>query len=604
MEFIATSQKWRETYNLENLDIAGKSLYDIFPAVGDNWREIHQRCLKGAVESRDEDRIERANGEVVWLKWEIRPWYVDEQTVGGLIIFIEDVTTILQKNEELRKAKEEAEEASKAKEQFLASMSHEIRTPINAINGVAHILLLENPRADQLEHLKLLKFSGENLLSLVNDILDISKIESGELSLHVVPFDLHYLLESIKKSLSYKAKEKNIELTVNYDQGLAHTFEGDDTRLTQIIYNLAGNAIKFTEKGKVGISVRAVAQDEHLCTIKVEVSDTGIGITKEQQASIFEAFKQADGGTTRRFGGTGLGLYITKKLLEMMGTQIEVESTPGAGSKFFFELSLKPTAIDQIQLKTTNAIPATLKDQGIRVLVAEDNTANQAIISQLLKMAGVGFDIAKNGEEAVDMVQSKIYDMVLMDLQMPIMDGKEAAIKIRSMEDAYFKSVPIIALTADAFSTVREETFAVGMNDYLSKPYKPIDLYSIVERHAGQVAKTDAMTASAIDTLMDKESYGDEEFKKDFLTKCLQNYIDFQGLLLDSVKNKDFETFSKTAHKIRSVNLFLNLEPFQKKIEELKQFGEQFHLQEPLINTVIADSKKVSQEIEIILGKN
>jgi PAS domain S-box-containing protein len=599
LEFVAASQKWVDAYRLNNKNFIGKSLYDLFPNTGDNWKEIHQRCLKGAIERMDEDAFARADGTTQWLKWEVRPWYLDEETIGGILIFIEDVTANRAKREELKRAKVEAEDASKAKEQFLATMSHEIRTPLNAINGIAHILLLESPRHDQLDHLSLLKFSGENLLALVNDILDMSKIEAGKLALHYAPFDLYYLVNSIKNSLVYRARENLVTIDVQYDERLPQAFEGDDTRLTQVVYNLAGNAIKFTDHGTVTISVMLVEQKGDIFTIRISVADTGIGISAEQQKGLFEAFKQAEEGTTRRYGGTGLGLFITKKILEMMDAEISIESELGVGSNFSFDLRLKETTIEMAPETRTDQI--RFGKQQVNVLVAEDNTANQTIIKKLLTYADIAFEIVDNGLQAVEAVKKKTYDMVLMDLQMPVMDGLTATIKIREGKEGYFRRIPIIALTADAFSDIKRKTQSVGMTDYLSKPFKPADLYSVIKKHTGKVTKEVEEAPSVIESAINKEAEGDEEFKKEFAANSLSMYSEFHKRLLETVEQASVEEFGKISHKIKPLNAFFELHQLQKAIDTLKEAGNEFHLQQRVIEEVLHHSSLTIDELSRIV---
>ena len=484
MNYLVVSDKWCKDYKLDKDSIIGSNHYDIFPEIGEDWKGVHQKCLGGVVANRAEDRFERANGDVHWMKWEVRPWYISDDEVGGLIMLTQDITDSKLKQEELRKAKDEAINASKAKEQFLATMSHEIRTPLNAINGLTHLLLSEDPRPDQVESLDLLKFSGDNLLSLINDILDISKIESGKLKLEAQTFDLPYLLENIRRSLEYKARESLVSIETRYDDRLPKLFVGDVTRVAQIIYNLAGNAIKFTEDGKVQIDIEYVSSKEKTYTFKVSVIDEGIGISPENQKKIFKSFEQADSGTTRKYGGTGLGLYISKKLLKMMGAEIKLESTLGKGSTFYFNLTLKEGSLEVQERTKLDMKDVDFSDRNVSVLVAEDNIANQVVMKKFLAKAGIKFKIDENGSIILDEILSKSYDMILMDLQMPVMDGYSTTEAIRSRDDSYFKNIPIIALTADAFLDIKGKAMSVGMNDYLSKPFKPSELFGIIHKYA------------------------------------------------------------------------------------------------------------------------
>ena len=387
---------------------------------------------------------------------------------------------------EIIDAKESAEAATEAKAQFLSMMSHEIRTPLNAVIGMTHLLLQENPREDQLENLKTLRFSGENLLVLINDILDFSKIEAGKITLENVPFSLKEIGHGIHNSLGYKAKEKGIDFELHLDPNLPEQFMGDPVRISQILTNLSGNAVKFAEKGKVTLAIRVVERSDKETELRFEVSDTGIGIPEEKRASIFESFTQARSDTTRKYGGTGLGLAITKRLLELMESDIHLESKESQGSTFSFPLTLpiatgqSPTKLDVDVLD--ESVRGSLK--AVKLLLVEDNPVNQLVATKFLKRWKIESDIANNGKEAVEMIKSMTYHVVLMDLQMPEMDGYEASRTIRSMESGYFQEVPIIALTASAMQDVRNKVMAAGMTDFVTKPFNPVELYRKIVQYA------------------------------------------------------------------------------------------------------------------------
>ena len=406
--------------------------------------------------------------------------------IAASIVFYITISTIKKYSIKVETAKQEVIKASKAKEQFFASMSHEIRTPLNAINGLTQILLSEDPREDQVENLSLLRFSGDNLLTLINDILDISKIGSGKLSLEYRPFDFRYLIHNIPKSLGYRAKENMVKINVHYDERLPQAFIGDVTRLSQIIYNLTGNAIKFAKEGVVDVSVLFKSMEEEKFTFQVSVKDNGIGIAIENQEKIFKSFEQADVSTARTYGGTGLGLYITKSLLQLMGSDIQLESEVGKGSHFYFELTLERSSMEGIHTSSSSQRTPDFSSRNIHALVAEDNQANQIIISKLLSKGGITYDLVDNGEKALEMIKNEKYDLVFMDLQMPVMDGFTSTMKIRSNKVKYYQEIPIIALTADVFAESKEKALSIGMTDYLGKPFKPAELYQILEEYTSQ----------------------------------------------------------------------------------------------------------------------
>lgn len=490
MNYVTVSNQWGEDYQLDIQKIIGENFYNILPEIGDEWKKVHQRCLEGAIEKNDEDQFIRADGNVQWMKWEIRPWYISDDEIGGVLMLTEDITESKVKEAELSQAKDEAIRASKAKEQFLATMSHEMRTPLNAINGLTHFLLSENPKDDQVDSLNLLKFSADNLLVLINDILDISKIESGKLKLDYQAFDFFYLVENIQKSLVYKAKENMVTISTDYDDRLPQVFVGDSARITQIIYNLAGNAIKFTEKGNVKISIEYLSDKRGAYTFRVSVVDDGIGISSENQKKIFKSFEQADSGTARKYGGTGLGLYISKKLLQLMDSDIKLESELEKGSNFYFDLKLEKSSVVIKENGSDELNNLDFSGKDISILIAEDNMANQIVMKKFLTRANINHKIVENGSLVLEELASMSYDLIFMDLQMPVMDGYSATSAIRSKADPYFRQIPIIALTADAFSDIRVKALEVGMDDYLSKPFKPSDLYKIIHKYAERVKET------------------------------------------------------------------------------------------------------------------
>lgn len=450
-------------------------------------KEIYKRIVQTAIEERMMSdlnlRIILPDGQIKYIRAIGKPLINEFGVVTKLYGAIMDITEQKNAEHELIWAKDLAEQAATAKSQFVATMSHEIRTPMNAVIGFTNLLLLKNPNPEQLEYLKLLKFSGDNLLVLINDILDFSKMEEGKITFEVIDFSIPELLKNIRLSLLEKAGEKGLELTLSIDEELSAPVMGDPVRLGQILTNLINNAIKFTAKGKVGISAHFVSRNKAQTIVDFEVSDTGIGIPKDKMQFIFERFTQANADTNRKYGGTGLGLAITKRLIELQGGDIQVESTPGTGSSFKFGLSFinssNASIIEQesVPLKTLKSL------SGIKVLMAEDNDINVFLIKQFMKLWKVECDVVGNGLLALQQVQIKDYDMVFMDLQMPIMDGYQSVAAIRALPDEKFKKLPIIALTASAMLDVQFKAFDAGMNDYISKPFKPEELYQKIEKY-------------------------------------------------------------------------------------------------------------------------
>lgn len=370
------------------------------------------------------------------------------------------------KNRELEKAKTEAEEATVAKSEFLNVMSHEIRTPLNAVIGLSHILSQSNPTASQKKHIELLQFSSENLLSLVNDILDFGKIEAGKVELEERPFDLVAHIRKIISTLEPYARSKNLELLLEIHDEIKHKVMGDPTRLGQIVFNLINNAIKFTPTGKVKLMIDNLGEGDGEINLKLTVVDTGIGIEPEVQKMIFEGFSQANSQTNRKYGGSGLGLTISSRLLHLMGSELILESEIGKGSRFWFTLNFNYVPGEEHLVET--AMGDHEIDSDCKVLVVEDNRINLLILEKLLLDLGIKCDTAMNGKEAVDKALISNYDLVLMDLQMPIMDGYSAS---KEIGDHFKENAPtIIAISAANEGSFNEELAKHGMVDFIQKP--------------------------------------------------------------------------------------------------------------------------------------
>jgi signal transduction histidine kinase/CheY-like chemotaxis protein len=382
-------------------------------------------------------------------------------------------------NESLETAIEKAEKSSHAKSEFLSTMSHEIRTPLNAVIGMSNLLMMGNPRPDQEENLEILKFSANNLLAIVNDVLDFNKIESGKVVFENIRFNLGELMHNICGGQIIKANEKGLIFKLKIDDALRNKVViGDPTRITQIIFNLVSNAIKFTRQGFVEVKVNLIEDLHNHIIIRFAVKDSGIGIEQDNLKAIFEPFTQESITTTRKYGGTGLGLAIVKRLLELCNVQMHVKSKPGQGSEFSFNMDL-PVATNKPDEQAAKASIDVTSNQDLNhlhILVAEDNMVNTMLMKKFFSKWGVQSSFAENGELAVEMMQYGNFDIVLMDLQMPVLNGFDAAMEIRKLPDAQKATVPIIALTASALTDIREKVFSSGMNDYVSKPFKPDEL--------------------------------------------------------------------------------------------------------------------------------
>ena len=366
-----------------------------------------------------------------------------------------------------------AENAVKAKQQFLSNMSHEIRTPMNAIIGFTKVVLKTDLSAKQKEYLTAIKMSGDALIVLINDILDLAKVDAGKMTFEKIPFKLKSSISSMLHLFETKIQEKNLKLVKEYDTNIPSIVIGDPVRLHQIILNLVSNAVKFTSKGRITISVNLVDQDEEDIIIEFAVTDTGIGISKQKIASIFDNFQQATSGTSRIYGGTGLGLAIVKQLVESQGGIIHVESKVDIGTTFSFRLSFQKTDLEAEVNSEILELDSEINN--IKVLVVEDIALNQLLMKTLLDDFGFERDIAENGKVAIEKLQNNSYDIILMDLQMPIMNGFETTEYIRKTMNS---KIPIVALTADVTTVDLAKCMAVGMNDYIAKPVDERLLYS------------------------------------------------------------------------------------------------------------------------------
>ncbi|WP_018477569.1 ATP-binding protein [Pontibacter roseus] len=407
---------------------------------------------------------------------------------------------------ELLHAKKIAEEAAQVKADFLSTVSHEIRTPLNAIVGIVNLLGETPLTPKQAEYLRILQQSSSNLLTLINDILDFSKIEAGKVTLQEKSFAIREMVNNVIYSTKGNAVEKGLTFRVEVDEQIPQLLEGDPIKLRQVLTNLVGNAIKFTDKGFVDVRLKLLQQQEDRVDIRFEVADTGIGIQPDQLERIFEEFSQASSEISQQYGGTGLGLAISQRLLALYKSRLQVESEPGKGASFYFDLSLKPGKSASAQQERIPAGSA----KGLKVLLAEDNNINVYVVSQYLKKWGVDFDVVNNGAQAVEQLEQQVYDLVLMDLQMPVLDGYEASRRIRQLPDEKAQQVPIVALTASAKADYEGRLQASGIDGILAKPFDPQELYTLLVSY--NAAAAEAATANSEQDTASEHAYSLDTF--------------------------------------------------------------------------------------------
>lgn len=481
--YIDVNDAFLQTTGLKREEVINRTSKELKFFVNPKIREkIIQQIVDSGRLSEQEIKIKNKKGDVLICLFSAE--IINIQGVKCLLMVMSDITRRKQVEEELIQAKIQAEEAGKAKEQFLSTMSHEIRTPMNAVIGMTNLLLQENPKPEQIDSLGALKFSAETLLALLNDILDFSKIEAGKIELASVTLNLKSIVEGLRSSFDRLAKDKGIELVAEIDPNIPTNLISDPVRINQVLTNLLGNALKFTEKGKIIISLKLEKDLKKSAIINFAITDTGIGIQKNKLGVIFKEFTQANADTTRRYGGTGLGLAISQRIVKVFGSEIKVKSKPNEGSSFYFSIHLpksklalspeQPAPIQPIEINFTKSF---------KILIVEDNEINKIIAEKFLTKWGMIVEHAENGKIAIEKLQSEYFDLILMDLEMPVMSGYEATDRIRQMNDEKKRNIPIIALTASAMLDIQKKIYTLGMNDFILKPFNPNELRKKLYNH-------------------------------------------------------------------------------------------------------------------------
>lgn len=508
-----------------------------------------------------------------------------------------------EQNEKLFVANQLAQQSRVAKDQFLATMSHEIRTPLNAIIGFQQLLKETPLNNEQKEYVESIDFAGKNLLIIINDILDLSKIEAGKFEINQESLNVEQAIKSVIDLVEFNAKEKQLQLVFNHDVSIPKNVIGDGARFNQILLNLIGNAVKFTEKGSVTISSKLISHKEDIVLCEFIVEDTGIGIPAEKQNLVFERFTQASADTTRKYGGTGLGLTIVKQLLKLQGGNISLKSEPGKGSTFTFYIPFGNASriIDAEMTQNWAQKMESSQEQKIKILLAEDTPLNQLLVRKIAQKWNYELDVANNGKEALDLIDKNTYDIVLMDIQMPEMDGYTATQAIRNMNNPDKKNIPIIALTAHATNEEAQKCLHMGMNAYVTKPFNPglllKTILQLTSKHQEQpstnVVEEIPKASQLYDlTYLNEHAAGDTNFLMEMISIFLSDTPEFLVELKKDIDRQDYEKIKETSHSMKGLFLTLGMndaarllkeiETMAASNEDLSIISENFHLIESM----------------------
>jgi len=557
------NRAFEEFFGIDRRSFLGKTAFDLLPAdVAGVHDKVDGELLASVSRRSYEARSHRPDGaerDGIYHKATLTR---RDGSIAGLICTIYDITQRKEWEKETLRAKEAAEAASRAKSDFVANMSHEIRTPMNGILGIVELALDTPLTPEQREYLGVVKSSAEALLTVINDVLDFSKIEAGKLTIEDTPFEPRKVVGAALKTLALRANSKGLELALDVAPAIPEVVSGDPGRLRQVLLNLVGNAIKFTERGEVVVRAEPVADGDGN-EIHFSVSDTGIGIPYDKQTAVFEAFAQEDSSTTRRYGGTGLGLTISQRLVGMMGGRLWVDSEPGVGSTFHFTVRCGDAGGRQPSTVTA-APPPAREIPSMDVLVVEDHPVNQRLALSLLEKWGHRATLARDGREGLDLMTTHRYDLVLMDMQMPEMSGLEATRRFRAQETG--KRTPIVAMTANAMEGDRETCLAAGMDDYLPKPIRSVDLLAMLERHAPVREINAGFDYAAALAGEDREIL--EVVAQPFIDSFHRDII----ALRNAMAGGDRDTLRRTAHSIKGNSAIFGATPMVQAARAIEQF--------------------------------
>ncbi len=619
--------------DFQNDDLIGKNYDIVFFRHDKSLSEdelaicpIQFALTEGAASHINTETFFRSDGSTFLVEYICSPILEETEIVGAVVTF-QDITERRDIEAALSEVRELALESARTKAAFLANMSHEIRTPLSGVVGTANLLLDTDLTAEQRKYLQMLRKSVDSLMETVNDILDFSKIEAGKLALETIDFNLRELLEETTDLFKISANRKNLSLNLTVENDVSENFRGDANRLRQVLNNLLSNAVKFTETGEIRLKISNSEEIELQSVLLFEVFDTGIGIDEEQKSRLFQPFTQADISTTRRFGGTGLGLAICREIVEMMHGEIGVESEIGKGSRFWFTIRLvesRESRVESREIKISHNAKyfenneerklSTLdfRLSALKILIVEDDEVNREITSKLLEQIGYKSEFAENGAEAVKKTVEKDFDLILMDCQMPEMDGFAAAEMIRRSEKSHRPK--IIALTAFSAEAEREKCLRAGMDDYLCKPVSKNDLTEIIQKHFSaekvlpnldleenfvQHSLSEIITPQILNALLEIEARGEKNFVSEILQIYCENAEKQISALKNEIKNRDAESITRRAHSLKGSSANVGLEKLTGLFEDLQTETNSGNWEriETLVTEIIEKLEFIKQQI-------
>lgn len=559
-------------------ELVGKTTHHLFPDESPSVSNHRQKRIRVGMHTY-EARMRKKNGEIIWVLVGESPFYDEAGRVSGTIGIHYDITSRKQLEHELREAREIAEQARDAEKEFLANMSHEIRNPINAIAGIISLLYDTRLSDEQLEYLNNIKYAADVLLGLISDILDLSKIEAGKMVMVEKPIELNENIRAIVQTYNFKS-HKDIVFSAEIDPRLAEPVLAAPTVINQILLNLIGNAVKFTERGEIKIRSTIIRTYDDCVEVETSVRDTGIGISEDQLEKIFESFHQADQQIKLKYGGTGLGLAIVQRLVGFYDGTVRVDSREGVGSTFTFTLKLRkathlPLAEQELNIRQLST------DRIHYALVVEDNMVNQQYLIGLLRKWKIRYDLANNGEEALEYIEQHVYDLVLMDIRMPVMDGYEATIRIRNADHNPNRNVPIVALTASALVDEKERALAAGMNFHLTKPFSPDQLLHILDQLNAKVSRSSDSRpvtfqySQELDSSYLQDFYEDDHDRAALMFQLFLNNIDKEIADMKSFFSaRDWENLALLAHRIKPNFSMVGLTGLTDRMQEVDRLAK------------------------------